>query len=151
MKQEDLDLLLKDLCARLPYGVKVNVCKGNKEGEYEQTENIRTLYELNLNTRLCGFKEVFYHVWIANVRPYLFPLSSMTEEQKEELKQILDKVGWTSFDCRNEVFYDMGGESKVYLSTVLRAIEFFNRNHFDYNGLIERELAIDCTNLNVYV
>lgn len=140
MEQEEKDLLLKDLCGRLPYHT---ICYSTLKEENFELSDVS-----DCDTDYPTFEYGWFD--LDEVKPYLFPLSSMTEEQQEELKQILE-VGWTSFDCRNKVFYDMGGESKVYLSVALRAIEFFNKNHFDYNGLIKRELAIDCTNLNVYV
>ena len=75
MKQEEKDLLLKDLCARLPYGVILNCC--NLVGE--------KLYTIDSN----GLVNNDYD--LEDVKPYLFPLSSMTEEQKEEYENITFK------------------------------------------------------------
>ena len=116
MTQEEKDLLLQDLCARLPYGVILNCC--NLVGE--------KLYTIDSN----GLVNNDYD--LEEVKPYLFPLSSMTEEQKEKFFPL----------C--EIDYDGN-----YYSTV-ESIDWLNKNHFDYRNLIDKNLAIDCTNLNIY-
>ena len=70
---------------------------------------------------------------IKDVKPYLFHLSSMTEEQKEEYKQFLEDI-----------------DGYVYSIDCVPQIDWLNKNHFDYRGLIEKGLAIDATNLNIY-
>lgn len=142
MEKETRNLLLADLSGRVPYGVKIQVtikdvvCQVdvysvfNDGGVYVEDDNFIDAVD------------------IAEVKPYLFPLSSMTEEQEEELKAILGSTPF--FDNKNEVFYDMNGCSKIYLSDVQTAIDWFNKNHFDYRGLIEKGLVLDATNLNVY-
>lgn len=142
MEKETRNLLLTDLSGRVPYGVKIQVtikdvvCQVdvysvfNDGGVYVEDDNFIDAVD------------------IAEVKPYLFPLSSMTEEQEEELKAILGSTPF--FDNKNEVFYDMNGCSKIYLSDVQTAIDWFNKNHFDYRGLIEKGLALDAKNLNIY-
>ena len=118
MTQEDKELLLKDLCARIPYGVK-----GCCEGETLST------------TPLCWYAEhtleysVNYMVIKNEWRPYLFPLSSMTEEQKRELEQIKNN------------------EDAPYYHDIN---DFFLKYHLDNRHLIEKGLAIDATGLNIY-
>lgn len=131
MTQDDKDLLLRDLCGRLPYRVKVSY--------YDLDEEI-----LKCDT-LEGVERSFVTVdgfqWeITDIKPYLFPLSSMTEEQREELVskhlgyyQIFEGVG-------RRFFFEKGYE--IY--------DWFNKNQFDYRNLIGKNLAIDCTNLNIY-
>ena len=120
MTQNDKDLLMKDLCARLPYGVKVQstfyCCDG-------------TIWKYENETLTAGL--LIYK--IERYKPYLFPLSSMTEKQKEEYKQFLEDInGYAySIDCVPQV-------------------DWLNKNHFDYRGLIEKSLAIDATNKNIY-
>ena len=125
MKQEDKQLLLKDLCARLPYGVKV-------ESVFINTDTKKR--------KLCGI-EVFDATCILMIRdgfgefkPYLFPLSSMTEEQTKELINLIN----TGQNDNNE-----------FMRSLCR-IEFYHKYHFDYRGLIPMGLAIDATGLNIY-
>ena len=127
MTQEDKDLLLQDLCGRLPYGVKCSF--GVDDTVYEIT---------GINPTCCGASEIqATHVKssingdfrLNSCKPYLFPLSSMTEEQKKEEYEI----------CK---YYLNGYESKL--------IDFYNKNHLDYRDLILKGLAIDATNLNIY-
>lgn len=129
MKQEDKELLFKDLCARLPYGVR---CKhftwDDKCGEECMTAKI---YSINSN----GYVENCYEdytYYIENVRPYLFPLASMTDKQKNEYQYITER--W---------MYD-----SAY--SISDSIDWLNKNHFDYRGLIEDGLAIDATGLGIY-
>lgn len=133
MKQENKELLLKDLCARLPYGVKMQ--KFNEQNVFVD------LYAINLNNYTIDFYTYKgKSLTIANTsklarygillyKPCLFPMSSMTEEQKKEEYEI----------CK---YYLNGYESKL--------IDFYNKNHLDYRGLIPKGLAIDATNLNIY-
>ena len=115
MTQEDKTLLFKDLCCRLPYGVKVVTSVG---GEIRNDKEQLNFAQLSLFE--SGYEDV---------KPYLFPLSSMTEEQKKEEYEI----------CK---YYLNGYESKL--------IDFYHKNHFDYRGLIPMGLANDATGLNIY-
>lgn len=142
MKEETRNLLLADLSGRVPYGVKIQV---TIKDVVCQTDVYSVFNDGGVYVEDDNFIDA---VDIAEVKPYLFPLSSMTEKQEEELKAILGNTPF--FDNKNEVFYDMNGCSKIYLSDVQTAIDWFNKNHFDYRGLIEKGLALDATNLNVY-
>lgn len=130
MTQENKELLLRDLCARLPYGVKIdNMGKpsiltsiNNKYRIIVETAKV----EKNLSFNLRGLDVLE----IEDAKPYLFPLSSMTEEQFNE-KWELEHSG------------DM-----EHLS--IPALDWLNKNHFDYRGLIPIGAAIDATNLNIY-
>lgn len=121
MKQEDKDLLLKDLCARLPYGVK---CKYYDYCIGDFGEGTILGFE-----RCDRFEIDGVCIRVDDVRPYLFPMSSMTEEQEEE--------GYET--CKG---YLMGYKPKL--------IDFYHKNHFDYRGLIPLGLAIDATGLDIY-
>lgn len=143
MKQEHKDLLLKDLCGRIMYGVKC--------ATYEDT-NVYTLsgvipdrvynelYFEELDWKECnGFVDIQY------CKPHLFPLSSMTEEQKQ---YISDRWGINEdFDFEIDPNW---GKYIVDLCDVRDFIDWLNENHFDYHWLIEKGLAIDATNKNVY-
>lgn len=129
MNQESKNLLFQDLCARLPYGVKV------------KTNNINIL-QLGTHTRVGEYVTDV----IEPCKPYLFPLSSMTEEQCEKFKII---SGWDGEweDIKRGKFSCIG---YIGLDYIYDTIDWFNKNHFDYRGLIEKDLAIDCTKLNIY-
>lgn len=120
MTQEDKELLLKDLCGRLPYGVKVESIFINPDTKEHKLCGIEVLNATSLLMIRDGLGEF---------KPYLFPLSSITKEQKKEEYEI----------CKG---YIIGYESNL--------IDFYNRNHFDYRGLIEKDLAIDATGKNIY-
>ena len=123
MTQEDKELLLKDLCARLPYGVVVK----DRNGVHILTPG---------NTE---FTDLFNGK--CNIAPYLFPLSSMTEEQKEEVS----KLFW---DFDNNEFSN--SIEFVYHYDCVNLIDWLNKNHFDYRGLIPKGLALDATDKNIY-
>ena len=124
MTQESKELLFKDLCARLPYHTRVKVWL--KDGTTE--EGVLDLKH-NYGDVL---RDAFYYNEIVNIKPYLLPLSSMTEEQKQEYQHITER--WMY-----DPSYSIGD-----------SIDWLNKNHFDYRGLIEKGLVIDATGLNIY-
>ena len=113
MKQEEKELLLKDLCARLPYGVIVT---DNRHGNSRITE-IDTVEE----TVYCDdFDE---YVELDKCKPYIRPMSSMTEEEWKEYRDI---------NCCLTKDCDAWDE-----------VDWLNSHHFDYRGLIPIGLAIE--------
>lgn len=129
MTQEEKDLLLKDTCARLPYKLVCEV-KFRENGVYKTS-----------NIVLDGiFRDDAYFisqngtVYSSNYKPYLFPISSMTEEQLEEYAHILVMCGTLE-------------GSQLMRMTVE---DWFNKNHLDFRGLIPMGLALDATDLNIY-
>lgn len=139
MEQKDKDLLLKDLCERLPYNLK---CEYNGE-----------IYEVLgvAHGRVSVVKPFMSNSkWplIEEIKPYLFPLSSMTEKQKEELKDEISKQTEILIErMKND---DCGIDCGKYYFHSLLELEWCNKNHFDYRGLIPKGLAIDATGLNIY-
>lgn len=139
MTQDEKKLLLRDLCARLPYGVKGRVSSrdcNNRECDFVAT----------IGGKLYDRFAVAQELWFDNVtiKPYLFPLSSMTEEQKTDcpisetnLNIIKDNLG-----CYNII------EIPWRLSFLF--IDWCNKNHFDYRGLISLGLVNDATGKNIY-
>lgn len=119
MTQEYKELLLKDLCSRLPYGVKISV-----------NNNIESLQGINVLDNVVEYGS-FLSSNIEEVKSYLFPLSNMTEEQEEEYND-LNSCELGCFPHTEE------------------ALDYLLKNHFDYHDLIDKNLAIDCTNLNIY-
>ena len=132
MTQENKELLLRDLCARLPYGVK---CENYN---HIDGRNVFKVTDIRDNGYICGTVNNHY-CWAVfdplELKPYLFPLSSMTEEQKMFLKQ----QNW----C-------IAISTSGTVETTVEGIDWLNKNHFDYRGLIEKGLAIDATGLNIY-
>ena len=144
MKQEEKELLLKDLCARLPYGLKV------KSEKYPFPVTI--LYSGNIDE--VKFKENGGIENLCTIKPYLFPLSSMTEEQLYELKEItdfkynhntLELLEWSETHTTLEFWLEEVPQYKV-----IEVFDWLDKNHFDYRCLIEKGLAIDATGLNIY-
>ena len=124
MTQEQKELLLKDLCGRIMYGVKCTV--------YEDT-SVHTLSGVlpnkpynQLYFEELDWKEHDGFIGVKYCKPCLFPLSSMTEEQ--------------------QLFYSTDLNYMPYYQRV----DWFNENHLDYRGLISMGLAIDATGLNIY-
>ena len=136
MTQEQKDLLLKDLCARLPYGVKV------KFGDSEPT--LLTVIEHDEFGWQIGSEDEFGGMItiIDNVKPYLFPLSSMTEEQKKELNVITD------LDIEIAITH-IKNDTPNYV-TGLNRLNWLLKNHFDIYDLIPMGLATDATDKNIY-
>ena len=142
MKKEllnsDKELLLKDLCARLPYGVKVQTTYIMQSGERKDI-GIDILTTVEISMLIEGAEE---H------KPYLFPLSSMTEEQKEEYNQSRLKDLRMLSSVLTERISD--GNNFDRLVVAYNEIDWLNKNHFDYRGLIPMGLALDATGLNIY-
>ena len=110
MTQEDRQLLIRDLCARLPYGVKINI-----RNDYTLTMEDMELSAYHLAT-------ASYDVEYRNLRPYLRPMSSMTEEER-----------------RDFAYYVAHGNNSVALDFV----DWCNANHFDHRCLIGKGLALE--------
>ena len=140
MTQEEKDLLFKNLCARLPYHTRVKVWL--KDGT---TEEGALDLEHNYGDVL---RDAFYYDKIVKIKPFLFPLSSMTEEQLFEVQEILGKNEIEIGDGFLSII-DSGRNTITYLE-ILAVLEWFYKNHFDVNNLIPMGLAIDATNLNIY-
>ena len=153
MTQKDKELLLKDLCARLPYGVKIE-----HAGGFIGTLNNLTTYRLydgdNIKDIYCAID--FFgdddYISVEYFRPYLFPLSSMNEEQKKEISKRYNYIGYYGLNIEitnhSEGYWD--NDTSCNLQDYLWLEDWYNKNHFDYRGLIEKSLAIDATGLNIY-
>ena len=142
MTQEDKELLLKDLCARFPYGIKCIVTKSRTEEGQEG--DIGKIGWVCLEGVDCINDKKSFFSEFGNFKPYLFPLSSMTDKQKVEYNSLRDLVP-TEQQC--EVGNLLGDFEFV---DNWRSIDYLNANHFDYRGLIKKGLAIDATGLNIY-
>ena len=149
MTQTEKELLLKELCMRLPHGVNVATPFGT---------GLLTSVRLNNSVEKIGVNNdpVLIRMFSANdVKPYLFPLSSMTEEQFEELKAFadltyegntLELVEWDSTCDKTLEFW----LEEIPSYCVIKVFDWLNKNHFDYRGLIPMGLANDATGKNIY-
>lgn len=176
-QKEDKELLLIDLCARLPYDVMVDY----ESHTYILNEIDPTGKDIDyITVRIQDIKRSMCakNVMIESVKPYLRPLSSMTEEEAKELLFIrIDskydkscansiKLVEVSFQkkppYKGSIFVWFSFENKIhdicshteYLGRTnditLAEIDWLNAHHFDYRGLIEKGLAIDATGLEIY-
>ena len=147
MKQEDKDLFIKDICARIPYGV---VGKCELDASYDTSFD--TIFQTHkFDAVISGFKadslfvypliedrdeqefaneEVANGIDILDFKPYLLPMSSMTEAEKLMYEGLM-----------------IGTDNISYM---LDVVDWLNARHFDYRGLIEKSLALDATGLNIY-
>ena len=127
MTQEDKELLLKDLCARLPYNVICQV-EFKENGKY----NSKVMLLSGIFTDEAYFTIKGGSIYSNEYKPYLFSLSSMTDYQKSDYQFITER--WMNDPSHS----------------ISDSIDWLNKNHFDYRGLIEKGLAIDATGLNIY-
>ena len=131
MTQEHKMLLIKDLSSRLPYAVHVQ----HISGVSGVLHDISIFHKYDENDNICDV--IRYtdflggSIGIEHFKPYLFPLSSMTEEQEKE---------YNNLNC-----YELG-----CFPHSEEALDYLTKNHFDYRHLIEKGLAIDATGLNIY-
>ena len=118
MKQEDKNLLLKDLCAREPYHPRINVFNQGWEG-FQDGEFDTDLWLHHLDA--FRFDRI-------EIKPYLRPMSSMTKDEEQEFQS----------SCRIIGFYKDGE-----FACTFRGFDWLNAHHFDYRGLIEKGLALE--------
>lgn len=126
MTQEDKNILLKDLCARIPYRVKF-------QGE---DSNVYTLDAAN-----------YFALQVEDMvfKPYLRPMSSMTEEEKNELNAILPCSMSFAYTTKEEliIYTDSEYDGDHYFSCFVEIQDWLNAHHFDYRGLIDKGLALE--------
>ena len=123
MTQENRELLLKDLCARLPYGIKFKA---------DNEEYIREIHYIkDENVYIREYRNLPY--WIDTIKPYLRPLSSMTDEEREEYRK------FSYYGAAGVRPYTHGDFVAV---PSFEKMDYLNSHHFDYRGLIEKGLAL---------
>ena len=144
MTQEEKNLLLQDLCARLPYGIQLKKLTKAASNIADIGDPV-ILYSINLELycdirfytykgkalTVCEEDRLFRPGYFLRYKPYLFPMSSMTEEQNIEYGKLCER-------CCPASIYSMD------------MIDWFIKNHFDYRGLIPMGLAEDATGKNIY-
>ena len=137
MTQKDKELLMKDLCARLPYGVKVESVFINPDTKEHKSCGIEVFDATSILMIRDGLGEF---------KPYLFPLSSMTEEQYKYISYNFGRDGLDYIKYGTCDFHS----STLNIEDIYELVDWLNKNHFDYRGLIEKGLALDATGLNIY-
>ena len=141
MKPEDKEILIQDLCGRLPYGVKAYI-KNWSNLDRKYYEGVYTVESIDpsLNTIFADSERSSVEVIVGyddyEIKPYLLPMSSMTEEQKVIYGDLCYSI--------------IQSLAKNMQSELNELINWLNAHHFDYRGIIEKGLAIDATNLNIY-
>lgn len=132
MKENKRNLVLKDLCGRLPDGVK---CENHN---HVYGKNIFKVTDIRTNGYICGEINNQHEFAVFDpleLKPYLFPLSNMSEEQMYKVKGML-----------NDIVLNKGNISKAFADL----IQFFDAEMLDYRGLLDDGLACDATGLGVY-
>ena len=133
---QDIELLLKDLSGRLPYGVKMNHIADNEQ-------NPKTLIGIDRDYVSLQSTAGYSYVPAEDYKPYLFPLSSMTEEIMDEIYNI---TGVYDIDVDSPVHIEVG----TTFEDLTKIFNILNKHHIDYHGLIPMGLALDATGLGIY-
>lgn len=161
MIQEDEKILVRDLSSRLPYGVRGTVPVEVASGHYDVYDGSMLYDEKEILVELVGIGdggeiEVLiledgwkdydlsdYDFTLDDFTPYLRPMSSMTEEEKGEINDIIIEFGNRWFDAE-----DADGHWSATFWESSEIVDYLNAHHFDYRGLIEKGLAIEVTEEN---
>lgn len=141
MTEEDKELLLRDLCGRQMYNVKCQVF--NDVNPYTLSGVLHNKPYSQLYFEELDWKEFDGFVGIEYCKPYLFPMSSMTEEQKKEFDTQTFEIMFGEFICKKN-------DEMEYGKLMAFDLDFYNKHHIDWRGLISKGLAIDATDKNIY-
>lgn len=140
MTTEDKELLIKDICARLPYGLKAKYY--DPEAERTTWDEINDIYNsTSYNHTEVGIGQ--YGLNVVEVKPYLFPISSITKDIEDEIYQ---ETGLYDIFEYDQIHIEDG----VNFVDICKLFEILNKHHIDYRGLIPKNLALDATGLNIY-
>ena len=135
MTLEQKKLLLKDLCARLPYRVKV------KLGDNPNIFDLQ--YRIKFAIMYGGSDKLEDILDITNIKPYLFPMSNITDEDYATYCKIWEDTGKMAYfeGCHHLI---------ITIKAYKAGNDYLLSKHYDINGLIPMGLAIDATGLNIY-
>ena len=135
MTREEKYLVIDDISGRIPHGVVFKTDWGNKTLKGIQYDYVNTL----LYFGVCDSTNKIIETYVSEVKPYLFPISSMSDKQKKELDDTLIRLNLKALS------------DEISLEVIATyEIDFYNKNHIDYRGLIPKGLALDATGLNIY-
>ena len=133
MTQEEKELLLKDLCGRLTYGVQGITSEG-------EISPLLTRGEADWDILTSLNYRIVKHGW----KPYLRSLSNMTEEEEKELSK---KYVWNIWTGQIQIRYHSQGcwddETECPTEEYIILFDWLNAHHFDYRGLIDKGIALE--------
>ena len=142
MTQDEKQILMMDLCGRLSYGVK---CIDITPLEQFQDKNLWKIERIRADIMELAMSNCYVcygnYINIHNIKPYLFPMSSMNEEEKKEYRK--------ACELDTEILSKHPMDETPF-PALYNSQDWLNAHHFDYRGLIEKGLAIDATNKNIY-
>lgn len=139
MTQNEKELLLNDLSARLSYGVKISIPDlWTQELEIEVLDEIFKgddgLYRVNSKGQCIEY-----------IKPYLYPISSLTNKQRDDFP-----FESSLLNAFINGYISLFEDEELTVDDIIRMMYWFNKNHIDYRGLIPMGLAIDASKLNIY-
>lgn len=137
MTREDKQLVFQDLCARLPYHVRCKIWLADgttEEGLLDLEHNYGDVLQ-----------DAFYYNKIKDIKPYLRPLSSMTEEERKSLP-----FPWVNNFGVISSYSECEGFIEITHDDFSRIIDWLNAHHFDWRGLIPKDLALSTDEFNPY-
>lgn len=138
MTEENKELLLKDISARLPYGVKAYVKNWSNFKTYEDVYVVKSTFpslnEVHVQSEI-GSLDVLIGYYDYEFKPYLFPMSYIDDNEKLFAEYI------------TTLTYDSNTHSAA---PTIKTFDFYNKYHIDYRGLIEKGIALDATDKNIY-
>lgn len=145
MQVQDRELLLEDICSRLPYGV-VAEFRDSETNEKSLCKIIKVSCSLRGNPSIIGAEKIGSDVThivspVHCVRPYLFPLSTLTKNDEKELSY---------YSGISRVYNILYPNNDTSLADTLKGVRWLYAHHYDVNGLIPMGLANDATGLNIY-
>lgn len=131
MNKEEKQILLKDICARLPY----NICVLHDYDKKFDSGLICYLSKIDLENKQLWAYGIFEPLDIENIKPYLRSISSMTKKEKEEFNKTQNKIAIQWDDYGAPVMYE-------YAHTI-KTFDWLLAHHFDFRGLIKKDLALE--------
>ena len=154
MTTEEKQLLVKDICARIPFGLKCTTKANSWQGAYQ----IRGCLDGKIFLDCHEYNEGDDEWLVQNIVPYLRPIQSMTDEEMEdyarykfssdEIWEIVDfkrtGKGFINVNCKNRNDTSAQWTFQVNQKSPLenhKGIDWLNAHHFDYRGLIKMGLA----------
>lgn len=140
MTREDKELLLKDLCARLNTNLVCSISRTDDAGIGYRDEILHGYCKGDIWYEFYFGEDCDIGIDnVSKIKPYLFPLSSMTDEQKKEFDQLIE----LKLKAINDEIYP--AQATIF------EVEFYNKHHLDWRALIPKGLAVDATGLNIYI